>query len=139
MKIEKKEKLIKWTREEKNKLKILIPCIVICIIVFTIFVNETDWGKNDPSIIVAILFNLVFLSIWYIWFIFKSLFKTKEDVLRKNKISLIIFSDDELWELILTCFIAPIAYIGIEKSGIMIKIIIGRSNLNTMLFMESGN
>ncbi len=125
MKAEKREKIIKWTREEKNKLKIIIPCIVIAIIVFSIFVNETNWGKKDASISISILFDLVFFVIFYIWIIWSHLFKTKEEVLRKNKISLVIFSNDELWQLILACFITPIAYIEIVKiSGITIKIII---------------
>lgn len=125
MKIEKKEKLIKFTREEKNKLKILIPCIVIGLIVFLVFENETNWGKKEPGVGISILFELVSLSAIYIWVISKYLFETKEEILRKNKISLIIFSDDRLWELILLCIMAPIVFIIIfETSEIIIITII---------------
>lgn len=120
-----KERLIEWTRNEKNELKIVIGLLAIGVIEFFNFGVETNWGKRELSVGGSILLVFIFLSIWGVYIITNNLFKVKEDTLRKNKISLIIFANEQLWMMILTVITVPTIYSEvIKETTIILEIVV---------------
>lgn len=104
-----KERLIKWTRNEENEIKLAIATIVLECIVALIMAVKCDWRIINLSFIERIIFAVITLSIFWGFIIIASFFNQEEDTLRNNKIILIIFSNEEIWATFLIFFILPIS------------------------------
>lgn len=98
MKIDKKEKLIEWTREPKNRelLRNRRKIFLIIMLVVVIVLPRIFEGK--------ILINLITIciAIWLISYIRYhiriGLFELEPDTIRKNNMSLIFLATRDVWE-----------------------------------------
>lgn len=96
-----KERLIKWTRNEKNELKLVIVTVVLEFITVLIMAFKCNWRITELTFIERTVFVIIVWSIIFGFIIIEDLFNQKEDTLRDNKFKLIIFSNNDLWLLIL--------------------------------------
>lgn len=109
-----KEKLIVFTRDEKNKSKVMCSyiAVLIAICVITKIINPiVDFDLLIISVVIVILLKEAILA----------LFKKSENQLRKNKISLILFSD---FDFTVTIILIPLILL-LAVSSFLINVFLG--------------
>lgn len=101
MKIEKKEKLIEWTRERKNidllKNRYIITLVIILIAQISLFFGIFEIERK-----IQIVFDIICLIIWLISYIRYHirirLFELEPNTIRKNNMILIFLSTKDVWD-----------------------------------------
>ena len=92
-----KEKLINFTRSKENEEKVekgyLILLITLLIILLIIKVLSKNLSLEIPTVIKIILTILTLISM-FSWHAIDILFETGEDIIRKNKLILILLSKE---------------------------------------------
>lgn len=92
-----KEKLIIFTRSKENEDKVEKGYLILLIVLIIILLILKVLSKNMPfeiPIVIKIIFIIVTLACMLSWHALDSLFETEEDVIRKNKLLLILLSKE---------------------------------------------